>query len=165
MVEETSATIKRFETQDDVAFIFHNFVPAISSAFAFAAPGGRKVQIEALWGLPEGLYYNAHDKYIVDTRTPLVKALRHDDIHQFEVQQRCNFKRFFVAPDVDGRWTTQILRIPYDWRGSISKLEWVKKMALESRRSAEEEGKPLEHHVVCRGTQRCLRLADFPMVP
>ncbi len=142
-LKEQSAEIKRRGIQDDLVFIFHNFVPSVSSAFAYAAPKERKVQIEALWGLPEGLYYNAHDKYIVDTQTPRGKELRDDDISRFEVQEKLCFKHFFVTPDQNGRWTTQILKRPYDWRQSIPHPEWVKKIALESRRIAEEEGKPL----------------------
>lgn len=141
-LKEKGVEIKN-EIDDDIVFIFHNFIPSISSAFAYAAPGERKVQIEALWGLPEGLYYNAHDKYTVDTLSPLGKELRYDDIDRFEVQKKINFKRFFVAPDENGRWTTQILKPHYDWRASIKKLEWVKKIALESRRIAEEEGNSL----------------------
>jgi hypothetical protein len=40
----------------DCAFIFHNFIPAQSAAFAYADPKLPFVQIVALWGLPEGLY-------------------------------------------------------------------------------------------------------------
>lgn len=129
--------------QEDVVFIFHNFIPSVSSAFAYAAPGERKVLIEALWGLPEGLYYNAHDKYIVDTKIPQGKKLCHDDMGRFVVRERPTFKRSFVAPDINGHWTTQVLRQPYDWKGSIQNEEWVKEIALESRRIAEEEEKPL----------------------
>ncbi len=37
-------------------FIMHNYIPAFSSAFAYAGPGEKLVRIESLWGLPEGLY-------------------------------------------------------------------------------------------------------------
>ena len=142
-LEQECAEFRKNGMRDDVAFIFHNFVPAVSSAFAYAAPGERKVQIEALWGLPEGLYYNAHDKYIVDTLNPRGKELHRENIDRFEVREKRNFKRFFVAPDNSGRWTTKILRDPFDWRGAIQKQEWVKEIALESRRIAEEEGRSL----------------------
>lgn len=142
-LKRESAKIKGHGIHEEVVFIFHNFMPAVSSAFAYAAPGVRKVQIEALWGLPEGLYYNSHDKYIIDTQTPRGKELRYEDIDKFVVQEKINFKRFFVAPDKDGRWTTHPLKSPYDWIGSIQKKEWVKEIALESRRIAEEEGASL----------------------
>ncbi len=138
-----SAEIKGHGLREDIVFIFHNFVPAVSSAFAYAAPRVRKVQIEALWGLPEGLYYNSHDKYIVDTQIPRGKELCYEDINKFVVQEKTNFKRFFVAPEKDGRWSTHPLKSPYDWRGTIQKQEWVKEIALESRRIAEEEGTSL----------------------
>ena len=143
-LKQQSADIKIHELQnDDVVFLFHNFVPAVSSAFAFAAPGERKVQIEALWGLPEGLYYNAHDKYIVDTQTPRVRDLRHEDFSRFVIYPKLYFKQFIVAPDTDGRWITQILKHPFDWGGTIHNQEWIKEIALESRRIAEEVGNPL----------------------
>jgi len=138
-LKKRSAEIKK-SVQEDVAFLFHNFIPAVSSAFAYAAPGERKVQIEALWGLPEGLYYNAHDKYIVDTKTPRIDDLNRE---QFEISEKRKFKHFFITPDDSGRWIPKILKPPYDWKGSIQKDEWIKDIAYESRRIAEEEGKSL----------------------
>ena len=44
----------------------HNYIPAPASAFAYAKPEESVVKIEALWGLPEGLYYYSHDKYLVE---------------------------------------------------------------------------------------------------
>ncbi len=142
-IKEQSCIWIKCKTKNNVAFIFHNFVPAVSSAFAYAAPGQRKVLIEALWGLPEGLYYNAHDKYIVDTQTPKGKQLTAADMIRFEVSEKLRFKHFFVSPDINGCWVPQILKPPYDWHGSISNQEWVKEIALESRRIAEEEKQPL----------------------
>jgi len=138
-LREKSAKLKN-ELQEELVFIFHNFLPAVSSAFAYAAPGQRKVQIEALWGLPEGLYYNAHDKYIVDTQNPRVNDL---NVDFFEIFPKPKYKHFFISPDNDGRWTPKILKPPYDWKGSIEKEEWIKEIALESRRISEFEGKPL----------------------
>lgn len=142
-IKEKSIELKKLKKKDTLAFIFHNFVPAVSSAFAFAAPGKRKVQIEALWGLPEGLYYNSHDKYIVDTLTTKREELHSNNIDRFEVKAKRNFKNFFISPDTNGRWTIKILKEPYDWRSSIPRLSWVKEIAMESRRIVEEEGKPL----------------------
>lgn len=139
-LKEKSAQFKERAAGDDIVFIFHNFVPSTASAFALAAPGKRKVQVEALWGLPEGLYYNAHDKYIVDT---LSKDLHNGNVSRFIVQERPSFKRYFVTPDKEGRWITQVLKPTYGWRGSIKNQEWVKEIAFESRRIVEEEGKAL----------------------
>lgn len=75
------------EFRKSAIFIFHNYIPAISSAFAYASPGDKLVRIEALWGLPEGLYYYSHDKYLVDTRVSDIKKGACED---FSVQKfRC----------------------------------------------------------------------------
>lgn len=131
------------EVKENIIFIFHNFVPAISSAFAYAAPNERKVQIEALWGLPEGLHFYAQDKYIVDTLKQKAEELGRGDINNFKVQGRKNYKRYFVAPNKNGQWGTKILKPNYDWRFAIQKPNWVKEIAFESRRIADEEGKSL----------------------
>lgn len=139
---EKSSELKK-EVKEDVIFIFHNFVPAEASAFAYAEPGKRKVQIEALWGLPEGLYYNSHDKFVVDTLKPNISEINRDVISQFDIQHKYNYKKYFVSPDESGQWKTQILTPPYDWRSSIRKEDWIKGIALESRRIANEESNPL----------------------
>lgn len=139
---KSSAQIKK-KVREDIAFIFHNFVPAVSSAFAYATPEERKVQIEALWGLPEGLYYYAQDKYVVDTQKQYAKDLRKEDVPNFEVQERPYYKHYFVSPDKNCQWTTKTLKPNYDWKPSIQKLDWVKEIAFESRRIAMEEKKSL----------------------
>lgn len=121
-------------------FIFHNFIPAISSAFAYAEPNQRLVQIEALWGLPEGLYYNSHDKYSIDTGFPeLGRVLEKNS--DFQGRERINYKHFLVAPDAEGQWTRQAITPPFDWRPSVSKKAWLKQIAIDSRKIAEAEGK------------------------
>lgn len=123
---------------DEIAFIFHNFIPSLASAFAYAAPQERNVQIEALWGLPEGLYYNSHDKYIVDTGIVDASFLTQKDVENFRLHERLNFKHFFVSADSNGSWITQVVAPPYDWRSSL-RSEWCKSIALESRRIAAYE--------------------------
>lgn len=144
---------------EEVAFIFHNFVPATASAFAYAAPGERKVQIEALWGLPEGLYYNAHDKYVVDTQASSISQISKPS---FTVEEDRNYKHSFISPDSDGRWTAKTLRPPYDWKGSIQKAEWVKDIALESRRIANAVGKPLSIMWFVDVSEECCPTRVFP---
>ena len=127
-------------TSNEIAFIFHNFIPALASAFAYAAPNERNVQIEALWGLPEGIYYNAHDIYSVDTKTLFVDNL---DASKFDIIKKRNYKHYFISPEEDGTWVPKILKVPYDWKDSIEKDEWINKIALESRRIADKENKSL----------------------
>lgn len=89
------------ESQKSPIFIFHNYIPAISSAFAYASPGDKLVRIEALWGLPEGLYYYSHDKYLVDTKTVDLSKRSRDN---FTVHDFRNYKKYFVLPMADGKW-------------------------------------------------------------
>jgi len=124
-------------------FIFHNFIPAISSAFAYSSPGERKVQIESLWGIPEGLYYNSHDKHIVDTKDQRISLLSQDTLNKYSCFSRENYKKYFVRPNKEGEWKTEVVKPPYDWSLSINKTTWLQKIAYESRRIAESEKKPL----------------------
>ncbi len=140
---QNAKKVKKETSGANIVFIFHNFIPAVASAFAYAAPGERKVRIEALWGLPEGLYYNSHDKYTVDTMNPRLTEISPEDVSSFEIQLTRNFKRYFVAPDENGHWAPMLLAQPYDWEGSIKDDNWVKKIAFESRRIANAEGKSL----------------------
>src|SRR5262249_32079304 len=111
------------------------------SAFSYAAPGQRKVWIEALWGLPEGLYYNAHDKIEVDTQSAAISRVTSDAVKKFGIVKRPRFKRYFVAPDTDGKWVVKTVAEPWDWRLSIQKDEWIRQIALDSRRIAEKENR------------------------
>jgi predicted house-cleaning noncanonical NTP pyrophosphatase (MazG superfamily) len=142
-LKEKAAELRSRGITEKIIFIFHNFIPAVTSAFAYAAPGQRKVLIESLWGLPEGLYYNSHDKVTVDTIKPRMKDLDGIGTNKFVLEKVPRFKHFFVAPDVDGKWVTKVATAPWDWKFSITKDEWIKEIALHSRMIAEKEGRPL----------------------
>jgi predicted house-cleaning noncanonical NTP pyrophosphatase (MazG superfamily) len=117
------------------AFIFHNFIPAQSAAFAYADPKLPFVQIVSLWGLPEGLYYNSHDQYMVDTLKANITLVSAADVPRFPIQERRHFKRFFVSTTENGNWETLTLKAPFDWKGSLSP-EDARRIAYESRRIA-----------------------------
>lgn len=143
LVDATKELEKQADPKVSRALIFHNFIPAISSAFVYAEPNGRMVQIAGLWGLPEGLYYNSHDQFMVDTLRPKLSEIAKFPFNRFEVTRRCNYKRFFVCPDDSGRWTRKVVSPPHDWRSSIWKDYWLRKMAIDSRMIADREGKSL----------------------
>jgi predicted house-cleaning noncanonical NTP pyrophosphatase (MazG superfamily) len=117
------------------AFIFHNFIPAQSAAFAYADPKLPFVQIVSLWGLPEGLYYNSHDQYMVDTLKADISSVSAATVPRFPIQERRHFKRFYVSATEKGSWETLTLRAPFDWKGSLSP-EDARQIAYESRRIA-----------------------------
>jgi predicted house-cleaning noncanonical NTP pyrophosphatase (MazG superfamily) len=124
------------------AFIFHNFIPAQSAAFAYADPKSPFVQIESLWGLPEGLYYNSHDQFMVDTVKRELKTITPSDVQRFSIRERPNFKRFFVSTTPTGKWQTLTLKAPYDWQRSISEGD-CRRIAYDSRRIAAMENHPV----------------------
>ena len=123
-------------SKSNIIFILHNFIPAFSSAFAYASPQDNIVRIEALWGLPEGLYYYSHDKYIVDTIKTDISAI---NIEEFQIKEKRSFKKYFVFPMKDGSWDVQSLIKPYDWKSSIPQKDWVREIALVTRKIAEAE--------------------------
>ncbi|MFZ1058045.1 MAG: nucleoside triphosphate pyrophosphohydrolase [Candidatus Rokuibacteriota bacterium] len=138
-MRRTLQALRNGGVTERVAFILHNFIPATAAAFAYAAPGQRKVRIEALWGLPEGLYYNSHDKIEVDTGSKDLSAIKPHRLGVFRITKRPRFKRYFVAPDSDGNWVTKQVAEPWDWRLSIQKEAWIRAVAWYSRRIAETE--------------------------
>ena len=139
------AEIRKADLGDEkLCLIAHHFIPSVASAWARAEPETRFVRIEALWGIPEGLYWYSHDTFEVDTqelRLPDVISL---DNTQFRVsERRLRYKGTFVAADANGRWSPAKVCAPFDWRPSIKKQEWLFEIALSTRRVAEMEGHPV----------------------
>ena len=114
-------------------FIFHNFVPATSSAFAHALPNNRIVKIQSLWGLPEGLYYNYHDTIIVDLGSKNLDKITESDV---KVTVKNKYKDLFICPNEDGKWVACRIKEPYDWKCSIEKNESILEIAVKSQKLA-----------------------------
>lgn len=119
-------------------FILHNYIPAFSSAFAYASPSEKIVRVEALWGLPEGLYYYSHDKYLIDTKSSDIKKVLRND---FDIKSFKNYKKYFVFPTRDNQWEVQSLAPPYDWKPAIPEKNWITEIAFVTRQISEEEKK------------------------
>ncbi len=122
-------------------FLFHNFVPAQIAAFAYASPGMSVVYIEALWGLPEGLYHYSHDKIQVDTRTRTLEKLSEENMEAWSVQVDMDYKQYIVAPDESAHWVVQRLGSKYGWGQVLTDDDITKKIALGSRLISEEVNK------------------------
>lgn len=125
---------------NDYIFIFHNFIPAKIAAFVNAKPLERIVEIQALWGLPEGLYYNAHDRIRVDTKDIDVRriAKQRFNINKMEVYKEC-----FIAPDDAGKWIVKRLMPQFNWRCTISNDEVICEIAERARKIVENVGTEL----------------------
>ena len=121
-------------------FIFHNFVPATSAAFAHAVPNGRLVKIQSLWGLPEGLYYNSHDTIIVDLGSKDLDNISDSDV---KVTVKNKFKDQFIMPGSDGKWVAKSTKEPYDWNCSIENNSSILDIATKSQKVSNLEQKEI----------------------
>jgi predicted house-cleaning noncanonical NTP pyrophosphatase (MazG superfamily) len=90
-----------------ICFIAHRFIPAYGSAFSMATAVGNRVSIDALWGLPDGLEFCAHDSFEVNTRAGEIVA------------RKIRHKPTFLAAQPDDSWKTAPLGAPWDWRPSL----------------------------------------------
>lgn len=82
----------------DVILIFHAFIPAISAAWAEAEPGEAIVQVDALWGLPDGLQYLDCDVFEYDVRAGVLRA------------EHVPYKKAFLCEGHDGKWSVETVR-------------------------------------------------------
>lgn len=114
----------------NLCLIAHHFIPSLASAWARAEPNRRTVRIEALWGIPEGLYWYSHDTFEVDLET-------------HKTAERLRYKGTFVAPDPEGRWIPMSTAPPHDWRRSVKRDTWIREIATTTRAVADHEGIPV----------------------
>jgi hypothetical protein len=87
-----AAMRRKGATNEEVAIILHQYIPARAAAWTFYAPGDDFVQIDALWGLPDGLQFLSHDTFQVDARTGI------------ELAAQVRVKPDFLQEQDDGEW-------------------------------------------------------------
>lgn len=135
--------INELELNDSgICLIAHHFIPASASAWSQAHPDKRRVRIESLWGLPEGLYWYAHDVFDVDTNFNSTKNVKKPP-KKLSIRERLRFKGRFVAPDASGEWIVHHTAAGFDWNRSIKRTSWIEEIAWSSRKIAESYGKPV----------------------
>lgn len=78
--------------QDKFVFLFHAFLPAKASAWAYARPGNPVVIVDALWGLPDGMQVLPVDTYEVNVAQRKV------------VQTKTTYKPSFLVEVEGGKW-------------------------------------------------------------
>ena len=84
--------------RDGVVLILHAFIPAVSAAWAEAEPGEAVVQVDALWGLPDGLQYLDCDVFEYDTGAGVFRA------------EHIPYKNAFLCEAGDGTWSVEVIR-------------------------------------------------------
>lgn len=125
-----------------LCLIAHHFVPAAAAAWCQALPNQRKVRIESLWGIPEGLYWYAYDTFDVDTQV-ITNAKIDARPADIKIREKCRYKEHFIAPNDVGAWVVHRTSSKADWVRSITKDEWIQEIAWTSRCIAERQGKPV----------------------
>jgi predicted house-cleaning noncanonical NTP pyrophosphatase (MazG superfamily) len=125
-----------------LCLLAHHFLPAAASAWCQALPNQRRVRIESLWGIPEGLYWYAYDVFDVDTQVP-IEARIGTRPSNFTVREKCRYKEHFIAPNEDGAWVVHRTSSKADWARSVTKAEWIQEIAWTSRCIATREGRPV----------------------
>ena len=144
LINEFRPTILRLGLADSMlALIGHHFIPSVASAWARAEPGKRWVRIEALWGIPESLYWHSHDTFEVDCENADLSAVVAGPC-SYPVRSRARFKGTFIAPDAGGAWVHHQTVIPFDWSPTISSRQWLCEIAHTTRRICERLRKPVE---------------------
>lgn len=125
-----------------LCLIAHHFVPAVASAWCQARPDNRRVRIESLWGIPEGLYWYAYDAFDVDTQV-LTLSPPEPQPQTMLVRERLRYKEHFVAPDSVGNWVLHRTGAGPDWQRSITQRSWINEIAWISRSIATKLGRPV----------------------
>lgn len=83
---------------DKYTFLFHAFLPARASAWAYSQPGNPIVLVDALWGLPDGMQVLPVDTYEVNVSLATV------------VKTKSTYKPKFLTELDDGSWDYQSIR-------------------------------------------------------
>lgn len=113
LLEFMDSTYRHFEAQGicdkDWAFLLARIVLARASAMVHARPEAQLIQVDALWGYPDGLLYYPHDTYFY----------HQTDDRMTEVRRHKSFSLLCTQES----WTTLPLNPPLDWSHVLSKTE------------------------------------------
>lgn len=124
-----------------LCLVAHHFIPAVASAWSQAYPDHRRVRIESLWGIPEGLYWYAYDSFDVDTKAATTGG--EIPFGDCRINEKVRYKGKFVAPDKSGAWVVHSTKAGPDWARSIKRDAWIEEIAWISRAIADREKQPV----------------------
>lgn len=104
---------------NEIAIILHRYIPARAAAWAYYSVGDDYVQIDCLWGLPDGLQFLPHDTLQIDARTG------------DELAAQIRFKPDFLQEQDDGSWRYVGIARQYG-RDRVLSREALRYIALET---------------------------------
>lgn len=128
----TVSTMKQQSVQaDSYCFLFHRFIPARASAYAYAVPDDPVVQIDTTWGVPETLQYYSHDS----SRVNLANGA--------EVWTKKRAKTSLIDVEADGSWQEKRVPTRLVWSPSATEND-LAEIAVGTKAIAAEMGYPVE---------------------
>jgi len=132
--------------EKDWSFLLARVVPARASAMIHAKPEAQLIQIDALWGYPDGLFYYPHDTYFYHLADGKITEVR-------------RYKSFCLLCS-DEKWITLPINSPLDWGHvlSIREVEILARWALIIANSVNHEIQLMALARICghRGEDGCL---------
>jgi len=117
--ETLAAMASKGAAAGEIAIILHRYIPARAAAWTYYSIGDDFVQIDCLWGLPDGLQFLPHDTLQVDARTG----------DELAVQVR--FKPDLLQEQDDGSWRYVGIARQYG-RDRVLSREALRHLALET---------------------------------
>lgn len=130
----------------DWAFLMSFLVPARASAMVHARPRSQRIQVDTLWGFPDGLLYFPYDRWFYYPGTGKTSVHR-------------RYKSHCLLPS-ESKWETYELGAPFDWQ-SVLNSEEVATVAKWALRIANELGREVQLMALMRiagqrGSSSCL---------
>ncbi|HWH25019.1 MAG TPA: nucleoside triphosphate pyrophosphohydrolase [Pseudolysinimonas sp.] len=113
----------------DMSFLAHRFLRARASAWTLASPGQAYVEVDSMWGTPDGLAWLPHDSAWVHVGTG-------------EVRRSIEGKTSFLDIDEAEEWTYRETPTEWIWRASMTE-DQLRTVAAGSRRLADALNKPV----------------------
>jgi predicted house-cleaning noncanonical NTP pyrophosphatase (MazG superfamily) len=104
---------------NEIAIILHRYIPARASAWTYYSLGDDYVQVDCLWGLPDGLQFLPHDTLQIDARTGE------------ELAAQIRFKPDFLQEQGDGSWSYVGIARQYG-RDRVLSREALRHLALQT---------------------------------
>lgn len=148
-VAEKMSKSERLSSAESTALILHRFIPARGCAFAYVRDPHEDVQIDATYGLPDGLSIYPHDSYKVAIDGKVTETTR--------------FKSHFLDPQDDGDWVPRAADPQLGWDRSLSHAQ-AQEIARISRQVAANAEKPLLLMFFTGGHPEAMPLGVLPWI-
>lgn len=120
--------IQNFKAQgvalNEVVFVLHSFISALSAAWVYAQPGDPIVLVDSLWGLPDGLQFLPHDSHQVDS------------VRGVLLSEKIRYKPRFLKEENGGVWKYVDVLVAKGRQRSLARKDVIE-IALRTAKIAE----------------------------